>query len=109
MTFIEDILQDPDKISDYPTIKNPTLDGIGALPLDERVYIIYSFIALLSNEDNLYNDDLVEKNRKILLQFREELDFLKVVNKRHQPQKVVKDAWNDLLKQTRDKQLANLI
>lgn len=108
MTFIEAVLQDAENIRTYPAIKNPTLDGIEALPLGERIHMLYSFI----DNDGEYNTDLIDKNRLRLLEFKAELEFIKIANKpgtKTQSQKRVKAAWADLVKQTRDKQLAQLV
>lgn len=108
MTFIEAVLQDAENILKYPSIKNPTLDGIEALPLGERIHMLYSFL----DSDGEYNTDLIDKNRLRLLEFKWELEFLKVANKpgtKDQSQKRVQKAWADLVKKTRDKQLAQLV
>jgi flagellin-specific chaperone FliS len=52
--------------------------------------------------DNLHN------YRLRLLEFRAELEFLKIANK-SQFQREVKEAWNDLVNKNRDKQLAQII
>ena len=103
MTFIEAILEDTDNILKYPTIKNPTLDGILDLPLGERIHMLYSFL----DSDNEHNTALVGTS---LLELKSELEFLEVaIEPGTKDQKIVQKAWTDLVKQTRDKQLSQLI
>jgi hypothetical protein len=103
MTFIEAMLEDTDNILKYPTIKNPTLDGILDLPLGERIHMLHSF---LDSEDFFLPGQCYTH----LLELKSELEFLEVaIESGTKDQKRVQKAWTDLVKQTRDKQLSQLI
>jgi hypothetical protein len=92
MTFVESIFLDPKKILSYPTKKiDPITHDFDNENLKERIYSIYSVICADRFSD--LRTDVISR----LKSYKDELEFLRFVNKTNTSGEMVKAAWSELV------------
>jgi hypothetical protein len=88
MKFLQALLEG--QLSQYPSQNDVNLSTLVDLNLQDRLYMLYSF--LVENDG-----DVVSKNLFHLLEFKDELEFLKLANKRGTEPNLIKLEYQKLL------------
>lgn len=97
MTFIETLIKDPTSIRNYPTKQIDVLNhDFGSENLEDRIYSLYSWLA--------EGHEITTNIKSKLIQFKSELEFLKLVNKSKSPKSTQK-LWNELVTESRQKKI----